>query len=405
MTPTDTTAHLSDPFAVPSDGKGTDPEVGGGNAAYSFDGKPDRWKRYRLPHPVTGAADGWTRATTFAKSISDTFKMSQWGTRMGGYGLLLRPDLQAALAAAWPDRDRCNDIMEEAKGAAGSKVGANLGTAIHAFTEAIDRGETPMIPAAYQTHVAAWSTLLAQYNLRVLDIERVVLCLRYGGTNADGSDRGVAGTLDRVCEFTKDTTVTVGKGRSKKTLTFAKGERIIVDLKTGRDLEYGWLEIAVQLSVYANAEQCWSKDEGLWLPQWERMRTDFAMVVHLPAQEPGATMKAAMHLVNIKGGDEIAQLCTAVRAARKRKDLAVELSVVEEVAVSAVAGEQSAPTPRAAVTTPQEPSWEERVKTASTVAQLNEIWLAALGQRQDTPALVEQIRFRRRAIEADTAGG
>ena len=55
---------MTSPFDQPSAAKSADPE--GGDGAYSFDGKPDRWKRYRLPHPETGKAGGFTRATTFA---------------------------------------------------------------------------------------------------------------------------------------------------------------------------------------------------------------------------------------------------------------------------------------------------------------------------------------------------
>jgi hypothetical protein len=56
-----------DPFAQPS--HSPDPESG--DAAYSFDGKPDQYGRYRLPDPGTGQAKGFTRATS-SRSRSPT---------------------------------------------------------------------------------------------------------------------------------------------------------------------------------------------------------------------------------------------------------------------------------------------------------------------------------------------
>jgi hypothetical protein len=384
------------PFDQPSS-KSANPD----NAAYSFDNKPDRWKRYRLPHPETGKADGFTRATTFAKSISDAFTLSQWSQRMVGLGLVLRHDLYMSFASTpADDREKLNQLAEQAKEAAGAKVGANLGTAIHSFTEMVDRGESPVIPAPYRPHVAAWSALLEEYGLEILDIERVVLCTEY-------DSKGVAGTLDRVVRFTRDVTVEVAGG---KTHTFRKGTVAIVDLKTGKDLEYGWMEIAVQLAVYARAQHRWDKTELRWLPQFEGMDTDLALVIHIPATAPGETVTASMYAVNIAQGHEIAQLCTQVREARKMKGLATKLAVVHEQAVSAlpdVTGGMPlllAP-PARAITAPETPSWEQRVEAAKTEADLGEIWLAAMAKREDTQALYERIVFRRRAILADTAAG
>lgn len=412
MTDTQTPFSMEGTTATPS----PDPE--GGDGAYTFDGKPDRWKRYRLPHPDTGKADGFTRATTFAKSISDTYTLSMWSQRMVGLGLSLRPDLLMAFASTpASEREKLNQLSEEAKNAAGAKVGANLGTAIHAFSEMVDRGEKPNIPPPYQPHVAAWSALLEEYGLEIIDIERVVVCTEY-------DHKGVAGTLDRVVRFTRDVTVQVAGG---VTHTFKKGSVAILDLKTGKDLEYGWLEIAVQLSVYARAKHRWDKKELRWLPQIHGMDTEIALVVHIPATAPGETVEASMYAVDIKAGKEIADLCTEVRDARKRKGLATKLSVVRETTVSAVMYDPAGSiagvpdkvpvddkpritvAPRGstmkAITAPVDPSWGQRVDAAKTEADLGEIWLGAMAKRQDTPELFQQLQFRRRAILADTAAG
>jgi uncharacterized protein YdbL (DUF1318 family) len=209
------------------------------------------------------------------------------------------------------------------------------------------------------------------------------------------------------------------------THTFKKGSVCVVDLKSGKDLEYGWLEIAVQLSVYARAKHRWDKKELRWLPQIHGMDTEVALVVHIPATAPGETVEASMYAVDIKAGKEIADLCTEVRDARKRKGLATKLSVVRETAVSAVISSTPASdfpgevmmedrpritvaphgTTMRAITAPADPSWEQRVDAAKTEADLGEIWLGALSKRADTPELFQRIQFRRRAILADTAAG
>jgi hypothetical protein len=403
---------MSTPFDQPSTLAGSnDPE--GGDGAYSFDGKMDRWKRYRLPHPDTGKPGGFTRATTFAKSISDTYSLSMWQLRMGGKGLAMRPDLLMRVAStSLDDRETLNNLMTEAKDAAGAKVGANLGTALHAFTEALDRGEDPKVPPPYQPHMKGYTALLKKFNLKILDIERVVLCTEYDGGPAGG--RGVAGTLDRIAIFTKDTTVTLPTGRS---YTFKKGTIVILDLKTGKDLQYGWLEIAVQLAIYARAKVRFDKQAKVWEPMPEDMNLNMALVVHLPATAPGDKVKAEMYAVDIAAGHEIAALCTQVREVRKRKDLSTLLAVVEEpVDPSSIpvdleswgmseAGETmegAAPTPIDQV---RPPTLLERVNVARTEDELTAVWMDALRSRQDNSHLAGAIRSRKQSLLAETAAG
>jgi hypothetical protein len=283
------TAAGIDPFATP---------VGGNTKTDGV--RRDRYGRYMAPTPPTdenpngGTKDvPYTRATTMAKAISDTFALEQWAGRMIVKGLTLRPDLRA-LAAATPleDRDTLNKVAEDAKTAAGNKVSANLGTARHALTELYDRGKPlPPLEAEEERDLAAYKAVLEAEGIEVLGdwIERSVF----------RPDYNAAGTLDRIVRM-------------------PDGSLRIADLKTGKDLSYGWGEICIQLKIYQGAE--WSYDYATGL--WERMpETDpnIGLVIHLPVGKGEATT----YDVNLKAGQIGLDLAHQVRTWRKSKNLAV----------------------------------------------------------------------------------
>lgn len=378
----------TDPFAQPAIGS-ADPE--GGDGAYSFDGKPDRWKRYRLPDPETGAAGGFTRATTFAKSISDTFTLSQWSQRMVGKGVSMRPDLLAAFASTpVTEREKLNRLAEAAKETAGAKAGANLGTAVHAFSEQVDRGELPVerIPEPWDRDVRAYLALLEQEGFEVVPewIERVVLCKALDG-------KGIAGTFDRIVRATKEVDLRIGG----EIVTIRPGELVIFDLKTGRDLEYGWLEIAVQLAIYANAEHIFDKSSKTWAPMPD-VRTDVAIVLHLPVGQGRATL----HGIDVAQGHTLGLLCAAVREARKAKGLSVPIASVD-LSAPALAGDE--PPLKVASERVTDPTWEQRAISARTVADLAELRREAMVAKTWTPRVERLAIERRDAILADTAAG
>jgi hypothetical protein len=380
--------------------------AGTGNAPKSNAVPRDRWGRYLLPHPETGRTQPWTRATTLASSVADTFALSMWSQRMVAKGMTVRPDLYA-LASSFDvsaDKDDLNAVCEQAKSAAGDKVAANLGTAMHAFTAAVDQGEKPNVPPSMQADVDAYVAALAEIGLEIVPhmIERrtVITSLK----------EGVAGTFDRVYLVTKDITLTVPWSKAK--LVLRAGEYILGDLKTGRDLSYGWGEIAIQEALYAHG----INDHGVWddeAEQWVEphtledvnvrllVRTDVGVVVHLPVQKTKDRPACTVFAVNIADGWEATQLCTAVRQWRRQKKLATPIEVVDQPApVTApeqtpvqeqkaaqtfrsptaaqlvnhpsVAGEK-APQP-APAPVPHLPTWEERGAVITTKAEASAIF-------------------------------
>lgn len=294
-----TAATPPDPFMSPAQMPAELPAVSG-----QPEPDRDRWSRYL----IHGQAH--TRATTFTKAGSSTFSLNEWQQRMVVLGLTQRRDLLAMAHGLDVKRDRkqLNQIAEDAKNAAGSKVAANLGTALHAFSERLDAGlmNVADVPPEYQQRMMEYLRTIENAGLTTRPewIER---------TTAVRADQvsallPVAGTLDRIFQL-------------------PNGELVIGDLKTGSDLSYGWGEIATQLAVYAHGVNT----HGLfdWRTKtWEsrisseqptgvlRVRTDYGIVMHLPASGEGCTL----YRVDLDKGWERAQVCGQVMGIQKDKD-------------------------------------------------------------------------------------
>jgi hypothetical protein len=199
---------------------------------------------------------------------------------------------------------------------------------------------------------------------------------------------------------------------------YLAGERMIPTHNTGKDLSYGWLEISVQLATYANATIRFDKEKKEWIEMPGPMDLDVALVVHLPATEPGETVKATMYAVDIAAGKEMAQLCTDVRQARKRKGLATALAVIEEPGtvmldpIGLIDGQQLGPIVADRLKIESEradeirkPTLVERAQQALTEDDLQAVWFDAVRTRQDKKPLADAIKARKQAILAETAAG
>lgn len=188
----------------------------------------DNYGRYKLKHPDDPKKNvKWTRATTFAKSVQDTYALSMWSQRMVLKGASLRKDIVAAVSTleVKADKDRVNALVEDAKKAAGNKVAANKGTAVHAFTEDRDKalvGEPVKpreIPEEFVPTVDAYEATLRAFGLEPVPglIEFTTAVKQYE----------VAGTSDRVYRVTRDITFKL----NKRTITLYAGEYVIGDVK------------------------------------------------------------------------------------------------------------------------------------------------------------------------------
>jgi hypothetical protein len=259
--------------------------------------KRDQWGRYRIPHPDTGKETSWTRATTLANTLADRFGLEQWSKRNVVLGLGARHDLYAQAASCKPDdKDALNRIVKDAEEAAKSSAGANLGTALHRFTERIDAGEDLAAPPPWDADVNAYKQAMDSHSVGVFPdwIEHVLLV----------PELQVAGTCDRLCTSPLWALPRIG------------------DLKTGKDvLQYGMTEIALQLSIYAHATHWFDPATGTVHKVTEVIDLDKAIVMHLPVGKATCTL----YEVDIAAGWDAVQLAVQVRNWRKRKNLADQM--------------------------------------------------------------------------------
>lgn len=227
-----------------------------------------------------GRPVAYTRCTTFVSAYEDTYNLTQWKVRTAAVGLSLRPDLALAVAAHRDDKDRLNHICQEALDAAQASAKATTGTALHALTEQLDRGQRPeLIPADATRDLDAYQAATAEF--KHIHIEQLLAYDRWK----------IAGTPDRVVEF--------------------MGKRYIADLKTG-DIEWGAGKIAAQLAVYARSQVY---DVATGERSVHGAAVDRGLVVHLPA----GTGTCEVLWIDLLAGWEIVKTCREVRERRAIK--------------------------------------------------------------------------------------
>lgn len=117
------------------------------------------------------------------------------------------------------------------------------------------------------------------------------------------------------------------------THTYLCGDRMIPTHNTSSNIEYGWSEIAAQLAVYAhgvNTHGLFDWNTKSWhapgLSIGNRpVRTDYAIVMHLPADGEGCHL----YRVDLVKGWAFAQVSGRVQARQKDKSVAASLTVLD----------------------------------------------------------------------------
>lgn len=262
--------------------------------------------QYRLPDPVTGKLTSYTRASTVAKTLEDTWMLDGWAKRTMLIGMrnstALRDDLERVvtdhLASGGEERTMARDLRnsldtlsDTAQERAGSKLAAEFGTAVHAWCEWVDLelGHICKVPEMYRPWVRGHRRVLAENCLSIVPgwTERIVLNTRWG----------IAGTLDHLVRD-------------------IHGTVLLGDKKTSKGLDYSWLYFAIQLAIYHGASHALSLDGTTWetIPAVD---PDIALISHLPREDPDASRIVPINMVF---GSEALFTAMTVRRHRTRAE-------------------------------------------------------------------------------------
>ena len=247
--------------------------------------------RYSLPSPVPGKAkDTFTRVTTGAHALDETSGLDKWKMRNVVLGIHQQPELLDDIDLFAEPREvtrTLNDIAGKASDAAGASEAAERGTAIHAWTEAVERDgmDVSDVPTEFKPFVTSYLDALERAGVESVPelIERIVW---HKGT-------GWAGTFDRVYRL-------------------ADGTRVIGDIKTSKDLRYGYLGFAMQLAVYADADAMLKVDGSGWEPM-PAVGNVYGVIAHLPSNRPG---QCELVTVDLEAGRYAIELAERVREVR-----------------------------------------------------------------------------------------
>lgn len=295
----------------------------------------DRWGRPLVQPPGGGRPVAYTRCTTFVSALEDTYNLARWQQRMVATGLAERPDLLLAAGAHRDDKAQLNKICEQALEAARASSAATVGTALHALTERLDRGQKlGVLPDSASEDLAAYKFATADLEIHAIEQFCVLDELKIGGTP------------DRIVSL--------------------NGTRYVADIKTG-SVDFGAGKICMQLAVYAASR---AYHGG---PQARREPLDVdqsrAIVIHLPAGEGRCELLWA----DIEAGWQAVGLAHEVRVWRTRKGL---LDPLGPPPASPVALTEHTPDP---------PAVRVRIAQAASVAELEQIWreASAAGQWSD----------------------
>lgn len=254
--------------------------------------------KYSLPSPTPGkSTDTFTRVTTGAHALDETTGLDKWKMRNVVLGIHQQPELLDRVdlyAEPYEVTRTLNDVASKASDAAGASEAAERGTAIHAWTEAVERDgmDVADVPTEFKPFVTSYLEALERAGIESVPglIERIVW---HKGT-------GWVGTFDRVYRL-------------------ADGTQVIGDVKTSKDLRYGYLGFAMQLAVYADADAMLKVDGTGW-ESMPAMGNEYGVIAHLPSNRPG---HCELVTLDLERGRYAIELAERVREARATASSAI----------------------------------------------------------------------------------
>jgi hypothetical protein len=185
--------------------------------------KPEynRYGQYQLPHPATGRPSAFSRATTIASTLDETYNLDMWIQRQLVKSVLegvrLQMDLQRdgriptsdeqqlheAMTTLWstdPSTQKFNQAADTVNNLQGGRDASEFGTAVHAWLEAIDVGivQPSQVPDLFRDHVEAYREVLKRHALLpVPEYTERIVCNDDNGPDGQAGET-ITGTLDRL---------------------------------------------------------------------------------------------------------------------------------------------------------------------------------------------------------------
>lgn len=220
----------------------------------------------------------WTRTSTLAKTLDDTWNLSQWGKRMVVWGIKQRPELLDMVGNRIKDpggkagKGILDAVATRALEEAETFKGADAGTSLHDLAEEMEAiGGIPGRATPEQRRTLnAYKAGLISEGLQVLPeyTERVVVC----------PELGCAGRIDRIV---------MDENPASPPKTYGPVMKI-GDLKSQKwePGAYDSLALAIQLGVYANASYMLDVESWTWVPM-PQVSKEGGVVFWIPSVRPG----------------------------------------------------------------------------------------------------------------------
>jgi hypothetical protein len=238
----------------------------------------DRYGRPLIKPEDGGKPVAYTRVSTLAKVLDDKTALTKWMQRQVVIGMGKRPDLVAKASAVTNDKE-IGSIVESAMAAAESERAANIGTAVHAWTEQVDDGaDIDTFPADYRADLVAYKEAMSQLEIRAKELFVVtdkVTC---------------AGTFDRLVRL-------------------PDGRTMVADIKTGRTEPAYPLGATTQIAIYSRGH-LYTDERGRYahLPS-AGVDQDHGLLIHLPATQG----KCDLYLLDLQTGWKLARIASSVK--------------------------------------------------------------------------------------------
>jgi hypothetical protein len=250
--------------------------------------KRDRWGRPLIEPPGGGKPEPYTRVSTLAKTLDDKTALAKWMCRQTAIGLSRRADLVSMVAASPDSKTLVGDAVEQAMASAKSGEAANIGTTLHALSEAWDGGtyDPTFVSTELQADLAQYAKATA--GLEMVHTEGFVVI----------DELLAAGSFDRLARL-------------------PDGRLVVADIKTGQNEPQYPHGVTTQVAMYSRGTLYHPETgRGQSLQEMGVDQTT-GLLIHLPAGQ--ATCR--LYLIDLEIGWALASVAARVRQMQKLKPL------------------------------------------------------------------------------------